>query len=236
MPNTNAPHLVRAYDQELQSLRQALAHMGGLVENQLAAALSALQGLDAAAARAVIAADDGVDLAEEKINEQVLRLLALRQPVAVDLRTVMGAMKNAAALERVGDYAVSIAKRVKVLEGHGQTIPALRSIITLGGLVLELLHEALDAAMAEDADHAEKVWLRDEEIDALYSSLFRELLTYMMEDPRHITPCTHLIFIAKNLERCGDQATKVAEVTWYTAHGSTLEGQRPKQDTSSDAG
>lgn len=226
------PHTVKAFDQELGKLNQTLARMGGLAEAQLSTALQAMVSGDHALIDQVIGGDDQVDEAEEDINEQVVRMIALRQPVADDLRTVMSSMKVATALERISDHATSTAYRVRKLQA-GDAGPAVKSVARLGWLVVDMLKEALDTFMARDADRAVKVWQRDSEVDDLYSSLFRELLTYMMEDPRKITPCIHLMFIAKNLERVGDHATNLAETTYFIVHGTQLKEERPKRDVSS---
>ncbi|GAB3446660.1 phosphate signaling complex protein PhoU [Insolitispirillum peregrinum] len=226
------PHTMKAFDDELDRLNQTLGRMGGLAETQLGTAVQAMLTRDEALAAQVISGDDQVDGAEDHINEQVVRLLALRQPVADDLRLVMSALRVASALERIADHATSTAHRVAVLN-QAPMVPAVKSVARLGWLVRDLLKEALDAFMSRDADRALKVWERDEEVDDLYSSLFRELLTYMMEDPRHIAPCTHLQFIAKNLERVGDHATNLAEATWFVVHGTPLSANRPKKDMSS---
>ncbi len=232
MPQNATPHTLKAFDEELERLNQTIARMGGLAETQLNAAVQALLQGDEALAAQVVTTDDQVDGAEDDINEQVVRLLALRQPVADDLRLVMSSLRVSAALERIADHASSTAQRVRILN-ESATVPAVKTVARLGWLVLELLKEALDAFMERDADRALKVWERDEEVDDLYSSLFRELLTYMMEDPRHITPCTHLLFIAKNLERVGDHATNLAESAWFIVKGKPLTSERPKRDMSS---
>jgi phosphate transport system protein len=232
MPQNATPHTLKAFDEELERLNQTIARMGGLAETQLNAAVQALLQGDEALAAQVVTTDDQVDGAEDDINEQVVRLLALRQPVADDLRLVMSSLRVSAALERIADHASSTAQRVRILN-ESATVPAVKTVARLGWLVLELLKEALDAFMERDADRALKVWERDEEVDDLYSSLFRELLTYMMEDPRHITPCTHLLFIAKNLERVGDHATNLAESAWFIVKGKPLTSDRPKRDMSS---
>lgn len=222
-------HTVRSFDTELDRLSQTIGRMGGMAESQLATAIQALVQRDLVLAREVVGGDEQVDSVEDSINEQVVRLLALRQPMGEDLRIIMSSLKIASALERVADHAASTAHRVDILS-KSAPVPAIKTVGRLGTLVLDLLKEALDAYMHRDADRAMKVWQRDQEVDDLYSSLFRELLTYMMEDPRHITPCTHLMFIAKNLERVGDHATNLAEVTWFVVNGTPLKTARPKAD------
>lgn len=230
MPPFGTPHTVRAFDAELNALNQKIARMGGLAETQLGNAIQALALGDLGLAAQVVAGDDAVDTTEESVNEMVVRMLALRQPVADDLRLVMSSLKVSGALERMADHAAGIAHRVAILKDHAPP-GAVKSVARLGGLVLELLKDSLDAYTNRDTDRAVRVWERDEEVDALYSSLFRELLTYMMEDPRNIAPCSHLLFVAKNLERIGDHATSVAEVTHYIATGQRLGRGRPKGDT-----
>ncbi|WP_019645972.1 phosphate signaling complex protein PhoU [Novispirillum itersonii] len=222
-------HIVRSFDAELDRLSQTIGRMGGLAESQLASALQALTQRDLELASQVVVGDEVVDSVENNINEQVVRLLALRQPMGEDLRVIMSSLKIASALERVADHAASTAHRVEILN-KSAAVPAVKTVGRLGALVLSLLKESLDAYLHRDSDRALKVWQRDQEVDDLYSSLFRELLTYMMEDPRHITPCTHLMFIAKNLERVGDHATNLAEVTWFVVKGSQLKSGRPKSD------
>lgn len=230
MPSIGEPHTVKAFDEELNALTQKIARMGGLAETQLSAAIQALMNNDLDLAAQVMEADDKVDDTEDSVNDAVVRLLALRAPVADDLRVIMSSLKISSALERVADHAASIAHRVQVLKDHA-AVPAAKTVGRLGWLVVELLKDSLDAYMNRDAERAMRVWERDEEVDALYSSLFRELLTYMMEDPRNITPCSHLLFIAKNLERVGDHATNLAEVTYFIVNGQRLGGERPKKDT-----
>ena len=228
------PHTVKAFDEELSHLNQTIARMGGLAETQLGTAIQAMLNGDEALADQVINSDDKVDTTEGHINEQVVRLLALRQPVADDLRLIMSSLKVASALERIADHATSTAHRVSALKA-AEGLPAVKTVARLGWLVIDLLKDALDAFMTRDADRALRVWERDEEVDDLYSSLFRELLTYMMEDPRNIAPCTHLLFIAKNLERVGDHATALGETVWFIVHGQQLKADRPKKDFSSYA-
>lgn len=234
MQSIGDPHIVKRFDDELASLNQMMARMGGLAETQLSGALQAMLNGDVELATQVIEADEKTNGTESLVNEQVVRLLALRQPVADDLRIIMSALKVATALERVADHATSTAYRVRELT-EMRSIPAVKTVGRLGTLVLGLLSQAVDAYMNRDADRAVALWRRDEEVDDLYSSLFRELLTYMMEDPRHISPCSQLMFIAKNLERVGDHATNIAEVTWFIVHGKPLNKERPKRDTSAYA-
>ncbi|MBF0307711.1 MAG: phosphate signaling complex protein PhoU [Alphaproteobacteria bacterium] len=228
------PHIVKSYDDELGRLNDAIARMAGLAETQLTQAIQALVERDDQRAAQVIASDAEVDRFEEMVNEQVARLLALRAPVADDLRVALSALKVAASLERMADYAANAAKRSLVLN-QLPPIPALRSLSRMGWLVIELSKEVMDCYLERDADRAMIAWERDQEVDELHSSLFRELLTYMMEDPRNIASCTHLLFIAKNVERIGDLATNIAEMTWYLVNGGGLRRARPKRDTSAYA-
>ncbi len=227
-------HIVRSYDEELKRLTNLLARMGGLVETQIATAIQAVMQRDADLAASVVSADNRVDDLEREIDDQVLRVMALRQPVASDLRLVLGALRIGADLERAADYAKNVAKRASVLA----QVPPLRpvhSIPRMGAMVREMLKDVLDAFAAQDVVKAVSVWNRDEELDEMYSSLFRELLTYMMEDPRNISGSTHLLFIAKNIERIGDHTTNIAETIHFLVKGVPLREVRPKGDLSSFA-
>ncbi|MCU0985977.1 MAG: phosphate signaling complex protein PhoU [Acetobacteraceae bacterium] len=224
-------HVVRSYDDQLRLLRDMIARMGGMVENQLAQATQAMVRRDVALAARVVETDSAVDRLDREIAEHVVRLLALRQPMASDLRFVVSCMRISSDLERVGDYAANVAKRSIVL---AQTPPqvALGPLERMSRMVQEMLKDTLDAFATEDDPKAMEVWRRDEAVDEMYSAVFRTLLTYMMEDPRNITPCTHLLFIAKNLERIGDHATNIAEIIHFVVVGEEPEGHRPKGDTS----
>ncbi|MCG8360005.1 MAG: phosphate signaling complex protein PhoU, partial [Kiloniellales bacterium] len=193
-------HIVRSFDEELEDLNEIIVRMGGLAEAQLASAIEALSKRDAELAVRVIKSDDAIDSLETQVDIKAVNVLALRQPMAVDLRRVVSALKIASDLERIGDYAKNVAKRVQVLCQSPPVRPAF-AIPRMAQLAQTIIKDTLDAYVAGDVRKADEVWLRDEEIDEMYTSLFRELLTYMMEDPRHITPCTHLLFIAKNIER-----------------------------------
>ncbi|MEW5729176.1 MAG: phosphate signaling complex protein PhoU [Pseudomonadota bacterium] len=223
-------HIVKSYDEELRKLDDALARMGGLAEAQLSAAIEALTNRDIDLAQRVMNDDGKVDACEDFINEQTVRVLALRAPVADDLRSVICALKVAGDLERVADHAANCAKRSLVIS-QMQPVAPMRSLARMGKLVSELLKEVLDAYLGRDAERALAVRNRDQEVDDLYSSLFREILTYMMEDPRTITVCSHLMFVAKNIERVGDHATNIAEMTYFLVTGRSLKEQRPKRDT-----
>jgi phosphate transport system protein len=225
-------HIIKSYDEELQRLDNALTQMGGIAESQLGAAIEAVIKRDSDVATEVIEGDVRVDNLEREIEGQVMRLLALRQPMARDLRQSIAALKIASDLERIGDYAANVAKRSIALN---QTPPVrpVYAVPRMGRLCQAMIKDMLDAYVERDADKALAVWLRDEELDEMYTSLFRELLTYMIEDPRNITACTHLLFIAKNLERVGDHTTNIAETLYFLVHGIPLAQTRPKGDRTS---
>ena len=230
----DAEHIVKSYENELNRLRGLIADMGGMVEHQVADACDAVVNRNAEAATQAVAQDPKVDEAEREIEQFVIRLLALRQPVAGDLRQIVSSLKITSDLERIGDYAANVAKRSVVLQQF--TLPyTLTGLGHMSRLVQENLKRVIDAAGAGDADEAMEVWRADEPIDQIYNALFRELITYMMEDPRNITPCTHLLFIAKNMERIGDHATNVAEIAYYAITGESLPEGRPKGDNSAFA-
>jgi len=228
----NEPHIVKSFDEALSILHGQVSRMGVLTEHQLGRSIQALADRDDELAGQVVQADHEIDELEAAANDQVVRVLALRAPVADDLRVVLTALKVAAALERIGDYAANISKRSIVLTSLPQ-VPTVRPLQRLGRLVHGLLSEALNAYEERDADKALKVWNCDKEVDEQYSGLFRELLTYMMEDSRNITPCSHLLFIAKNIERIGDHTTNICEMVYFLTTGHPIEGARPKNDTSS---
>jgi phosphate transport system protein len=223
-------HIVRSFDEELGQITAEVARMGGLTEAQIGEALDCVLRRDVKLAEQVAARDAQLDAMEAEIERKAIRVIALRQPMANDLRHAVAAMKIASNLERCGDLAKNIAKRSLVLAGQDAATPLSRSIDRLGRLVAARLKEVLDAYTASDVDRAVAVWRRDDEIDSHYDSLFRELLTYMMGDPKMITPGAHLLFIAKNLERMGDHATNIAEIIHYELTGETLGADRPKMD------
>ena len=231
---TEAEHIVKSYEQELKRLATLLTDMGGMVEHQVADALAAVIEKDSNAAGQAVEADPKVDAAEREIEQFVIRLLALRQPMAGDLRQIVGALKITGDLERIGDYAANIAKRSLVLQQFSLPF-TLTGLSHMSRLVQENLKNIIDAVGESDTDKAMEVWRSDAVIDDIYNALFRELVTYMMEDPRNITPCTHLLFIAKNLERIGDHDTNIAETLYYSATGESLLASRPKGDTSAYA-
>ena len=225
-------HIVRAYDEDLAGFKTMLAQMGGLAEDQLAKAIDALERRDTLLADQVIAQDDKVDAIEVNVEEKAILTIARRQPVARDLREIMVAIRISSDLERIGDLAKNVAKRVHAIS---DTLPRKLSsgLTRMGRLSLEQLKNVLDAYVSMSDEKALEVWRSDEELDALYNSIFRELLTYMMEDPRMIGLCTHLLFGAKNFERIGDHATNIAENVYYLVHGKQIKEERPKKDTTS---
>ncbi len=223
-------HTVKAYGEELSQLAAEVARMGGLAEAEVADALDTVTRRDLSLAQSVIERDIKLDALDLEIERKSIRLIALRQPVAQDLRRTVAAMKIASNLERCGDLAKNIAKRGVVLAESEPMTPLTRSIDRMGRLVAGRLKDVLDAYTGSDLDGAMRVWSRDDEVDEHYNSLFRELLTYMMGDPRTITACAHLLFIAKNLERIGDHATNIAEIVHYEITGDELPPERPKWD------
>ena len=227
-------HLVKSYDQELKRLRNMMTQMGGIVETQVALAADAIMQRDAASATRAVEEDPKVDALEREVESFVIRLLALRQPVAGDLRQIVAALKITSDLERIGDYAANVAKRSIVLAQF--SLPySLAGLAHMARMVQGQLKSIIDALGENDAEKAVEVWRSDQVVDDIYNAIFRELITYMMEDPRNITPCTHLLFIAKNLERIGDHATNIAENLYYAVTGETLPDSRPKGDTSAYA-
>ena len=228
------PHTVRSYDQELRHLRELVARMGGLAERQVADATVALIRRDTELAAEVVERDAEIDRIEREIEAFCVRLLALRQPVARDLRLVVAALKVAHELERVGDYAKNGAKRAITLAAQ-PPLGSMNGFGRMARLVQENLKGAIDALVGDDAARAREVWRSDESVDEIYNGIFREMLTHMMEDPRNITAGTHLLFIAKNLERIGDHATNIAETVHYAVRGEPLPEDRPKADTSTEA-
>ena len=227
-------HIVKSYGQELQRLRDLLSEMGGVVENQVALSTQAIRTGDADAATSAVSLDAKVDGLERQAEQLVIRMLALRQPMASDLREIVSALKITAAMERIGDYAKNVAKRSIVLSQFRLPF-SMTGLANMSRLVQENLKLVIDAIGEQDVQKALQVWQSDQAIDDLYNSIFRELITYMMEDARNITPCTHLLFIAKNLERIGDHATNIAETLHYAITGETLDAERPKGDNSAYA-
>lgn len=226
-------HIVRSFDSELNELTHIIAQMGGLAEDQLANAIKALVRRDADLAAKVIVQDARIDELELEADDQALRLLALRQPKAVDLRAVLTSLKTATELERIGDYAKNVAKRTATVVAAPPVGGAAGSLGRMASVVQGMISNVLDAYINRDAAKAEDVRARDAEVDQLHTSLFRELVTYMMEDPRNITACTHLLFIAKNIERIGDHATNIAEYVLFLVAGKLPSDDRLKNDLSS---
>jgi len=225
-------HTVKAFSEALEGLSTAVAQMGGLAEAQLADAIEAIARRDSGLAEKSIAGDIRIDQIQQSIEDQAMKLLALRQPMAVDLRETLAAIKTASELERIGDLAKNIAKRALVLNRE-PPIRLTASLARMGRAAQSQLKLVLDAYSDRDAQGAQAVWRNDDEIDEIYNSLFRELLTYMMEDPRTIGLCTHLLFVAKNIERSGDHATNIAETVYLMVTGQHLSSDRPKADVTS---
>jgi phosphate transport system protein len=223
-------HTVRAYDAELDAITAELARMGGLAEAEVADAIRAIADRELKLAEAVIERDSRLDAMEADIQQKAIRLIALRQPVADDLRRTVAAIKISGDLERCGDLAKNIAKRALVIAESEPLTPVTSSIERMGELVALRLKEVLDALATREVERAVNVWMLDHEIDEHYDAIFRELLTYMMGDPRMITACAHLLFVAKNLERIGDHATNIAETLHYEITGTPLADERPKSD------
>jgi len=224
-------HTAKAFDVDLQELTRMVAEMGGLAERQIADAVDALARRDADRAQRTVAGDPSIDALQAEIEEKAVLTIARRQPMAVDLREIVGALRVSNDLERIGDLAKNLGKRVLALDGEFHPPKLIRGVEHMGALVLAQLKEVLDAYAGHDLKKAMVVWNGDEEIDAMCTSLFRELLTYMMEDPRNITFCIHLMFCAKNIERMGDHATNIAETVYYMIEGRPIAEQRPKGDT-----
>lgn len=223
-------HISSAFDRDLETLQALIMRMGGLVETSISDATEALINRDEELAAKVRAADKQIDALEEEVNQDVARTLALRAPIAGDLRTVLSVLKISANLERCGDYTKNLAKRTRVLVQMPAVDGASNSIRRMARDVGLMLKDALDAYIQRDADLAEQVRQRDHDIDQMYNAMFRELLTHMMEDPRNITACMHLHFIAKNMERMGDHVTSIAEQVIYLVTGQMPEESRPKDN------
>jgi phosphate transport system protein len=224
-------HTAKAFDVDLQDLSRMVAEMGGLAEKQIADSVDALATRDSGRAERVIAADIAIDSLQREIEERSVLTIARRQPMAVDLREVISALRIANDLERIGDLAKNIAKRVVPITTDFHPQKLIRGVEHMSALVLTQLKQVLDSYASHDIEKALAVWNGDEEIDAMCTSLFRELLTYMMEDPRHITFCIHLMFSAKNIERMGDHATNIAETVYFMVQGRPITEERPKGDT-----
>jgi phosphate transport system protein len=225
-------HIVTSFEADLKKLRDMIAGMGGLVEHAVAGAAEALLDHDPEVAARVVDQDPNIDMQERAVEQFAVQLLALRQPVADDLRQVVQALKVITDLERIGDYAANIAKRSLVINQVASAF-SLSGLGQMAVLVQQNLKSSIDAVGEADAQKAVAVWRADQAVDDLYNTIFRELITYMMEDARSITACTHLLFIAKNLERIGDHTTNIAELTYYAVTGQSLPDFRPKGDSTS---
>lgn len=231
---TTTPHILRSNDEEQQRLHDEIQRMGAMAAAQIDAAIDVIHRRDDKAADRVIANDDAIDELEQQISNDVMRL-ALRGPLAGDLRVILAALRIASDIERVGDYAANLAKRSKSLN-QMPPMQHTRGLDALARVAAQLVRDALRAYDTLDVELAEQVRQRDVELDQLHTSLFRELLTYMMEDPRSITSCTHLLFMAKNLERIGDHATNIAENIIFRARGDEPLPPREKRDDTSSTG
>ena len=227
-------HTLKAFDEDLNRLRASIAEMGGLAEAAIAAAMRALAERDSEGARRVVVEDKRIDALESEIERLAVRIIALRAPMADDLREVVAALKIVGVVERIGDYAKNIAKRVPAIEDSPDLRP-LSLLPEMGRIVAEMVRSALDSFVARDPAKAALVCERDRAVDDFYNSLFRTLLTFMMEDPGHITPATHLLFVAKNLERIGDHATNIAEMVYFAATGGHLGERERGADTTRPA-
>ena len=226
-------HIVSSFDADLEKLRRSITEMGGVAEKMLTEATTALVRRDTALAQSVVLADSRLDTLQREIEEYAVLTIARRQPLAVDLREVISAIRIASDIERIGDMAKNIGKRALAISGQFQPQKIVLGVQNMSDLVLAQLKDVLDAYAQHDVNQAIDVWQRDGAIDALYTSLFRELLTYMMEDPRNITFCTHLLFCAKNVERIGDHTTNIAETIHYLVTGQAIAAERPKNDRTS---
>ena len=223
-------HTAKAFHVDLQDLTRLVSEMGGLAEKQIGDAIDALSKQDEALATRVISIDVKIDMLQREIEERAVLTIAKRQPMAIDLREIVGAMRVATDLERIGDLAKNMGKRVAALENDFQPLKLIRGLEHMTDLVQNQVKSVLDAYAAHDLPAAMAVWKGDEEVDAICTSLFRELLTYMMEDPRNISFCIHLMFCAKNIERIGDHATNIAETVFYMIEGQQMLDKRPKGD------
>ena len=224
-------HIVKSFDQELMELGRKIAEMGGIAETMLSDATLALEKGDTGLAQEVIATDPRLDALEREIEDKAILVIARRQPMAVDLRAVISSIRIASDLERIGDLAKNVAKRVVAIEGQFPPQKIVGGVSHMSELALDRLKRVIDAYTQRDVAAAKDVWAHDEEIDQLHNSLFRELLTYMMEDPRNIGFCAHLLFCAKNIERVGDHATNIAETIHYLVTGETITSERPRSST-----
>ena len=223
-------HIVKSYDEDLMELSRKIAEMGGLTETMLATAIKALVRGDTDLAQRVIETDVRLDVLEKDIEEKAILTIAKRQPLAIDLRMIVSSIRLAADLERIGDLSKNIAKRVVAINGQFAPQKIVSGVVHMSDLALDRMKRIIDAYIQRDVQAALDVWNHDEEIDHLYNSLFRELLTYMMEDPRNIGFCAHLLFCAKNIERIGDHATNIAETIHYLVTGKSILADRPRTE------
>jgi len=223
-------HIVTSFDRDLEGIQASIMRMGGLVEEAIAHSVEALDARDIELARKVRAADKAIDALEERVNEDAANIIARRQPIASDLRVVLTVFRVSGHLERIGDYAKNIAKRTETMLDMPPVETTTLSLKRMARQVELMLKDALDAYIQQDADLAADVRARDLEVDQMYSALFREYLTFMMEDPRNITPCMHIHFMAKNIERMGDHVTSIAEQVIYRVTGELPDEARPKED------
>ena len=226
---TETEHTVHSYDAELNRLTELVLRMGGLVENSIAAAICAMTTRDSEAGQRVVDGDAEIDALEREVERLATRLLALRQPMANDLRGILGALRVSGALERMGDLAANIAKRSIAL-ARTRELESLCGLRGMAWRVGAMVGDVLDAYVEQDVAKAERVWRSDHEVDKIYNGLFRQLHTYMMEDPRNVTPGVHLLFAAKNLERIADLATNISEIVRFRETGERAESERPKSD------
>jgi phosphate transport system protein len=229
-------HISSAFDVDLEGVQAQIMKMGGMVENAIRLGMKSLETRDEDLAQQVRAADGNIDALEEAINESAARIIALRAPTAIDLRLILSVIKISSNLERIGDYAKNMAKRTEVLSNVAPISDSTGTLRRMTRAVEVMLKDALDAYIHRDAALAADVIARDVEVDQMYNALFRELLTFMMEDPRKITACLHLHFISKNTERMGDHVTSIAEQVIYLANGKQPDEARPKADTTSTDG
>ena len=228
-------HTVKAYDAELDLIGAKIAEMGGIAEKMLVDAMDALSRLDMELAKRVVISDPRLDALQRKIEDQVVQTIARRQPMAVDLRELMASIHIAGDLERTGDLAKNIAKRAMKVADDPRVMRAVVGLKHMAEVAAMQLKDVLDAYAQRDVGRAKAVWTRDADLDALEDSIFRDLLTFMMEDPRNITFCTHLLFCSKNLERVGDHATNIAETIHFMVHGKPIGATRPKGDSTAFA-
>ncbi len=226
-------HTVKSYEDEFKLLDRRIAQMGGYAERLLVQAMNALERRDPKLAENAVASDEMIDKLERDLQEQVIAMIAKRQPLANDLRHIMTVLKIAGDLERIGDLAKNIAKRALAVANESWPKPLMTGMRHMTEMVQTQLKDVLDALASLDPEKAMNVWRSDQQVDAMYNSLFRELLTYMMEDPRNIGLCTHFLFGAKNIERIGDHTTNIAENVYYLVHGVPIADDRPKGDKTS---